>query len=311
MKIIIHNARSQLLAQPDVITWLQPRIAYRVQNLPPVAVQKVIKGFMARPADAYEARKAQAGEPYRYASRQGPERDLALLLENKRVQLAALDGWDNRLTTNTFEAALRLRGFWDGWETLISSGGWFGTGLVPYVQRAITLHMGRQVDLDDQRGGPPAPSGVWSQYKPSLYPFQQEAIDAWRNHGFRGVVDSPPRTGKTRIAMGAIAEIGLPALIVVPRINLVTQTVEAFAKFFPPGSVVGVTGGKPNARLKRQMNRALVWVATPPTAAGPKDSEGKRTGIDGIRTRRILVIDEFHHAAATTYQSISESAENA
>jgi superfamily II DNA or RNA helicase len=102
---------------------------------------------------------------------------------------------------------------------------------------------------------------------------------------------------------------------VVPRKELVKQTVKAFEEWYPAGQVVGITGGKPNAKLRRRMIHAQVWIATPPTAAGPKPrgrrGNERRPGLDGILSRQVLVIDEFHHAAAKTYQDISVAARNA
>lgn len=42
----------------------------------------------------------------------------------------------------------------------------------------------------------------WSQGL-SLYPWQQEALDWWREHKYQGVIEAVTGTGKTRLALAA------------------------------------------------------------------------------------------------------------
>lgn len=309
--IEIQNARSRIQTTPEVLARLKRLVAYREAELPPTQVQRMIKAFLARPADQAAALRQQAGGSYRRAPRLGYDIDIGLFYHWYGPQLAEL-GWpQSRLGPKLWDGVLRRRGIWDGWTSLISASGEFGTGLLPHVERALRLRLGVQATYTDLRASPASQRPYTAIKAPSLYAFQEEAVEAWLAAGGRGVIDLPPRSGKTHIAIEATRRVGLPTLIIVPRKVLVTQTVARFEEWFPKGSVVGVTGGRPSVRKQRELNRALVWIATPQTAAGRKDDTGERTGMQGIETRQLLIIDEFHHAAAATYRSISRAARSA
>ncbi len=55
------------------------------------------------------------------------------------------------------------------------------------------------------------------------FPHQQEAVDTWWKQGGRGVVVLPTGTGKTFVAILAIAHAGRPTLVVTPTIALMNQ----------------------------------------------------------------------------------------
>ena len=294
-RIIFDNSRARLEASAGLIRDLRPLIAYREMELPSVAAQHVIKGFMAKKR--------------RYGMTIDHERLFQDPTAGKR--LADLDYTPATLTARMFEGVMRQNGVWDGWTTLIDPSGHFGAGLVRHVERALTMRLDTPVELVDEREYHPAyPMSI---PHPNLYDFQTEAVDAWFEAGGRGVIDLPPRSGKTHVAIGIAMRLGLPMLIVVPTIELVRQTVERFRDWLPDDMVMGVTGGRPNAKKQRQLNGALIWVATPATAAGPRprSKKARRPGMKGIRSRKVLVIDEFHHAAASTWQDISAAATEA
>lgn len=297
--IEVYNAQARLRADRGLIAQVRPLVAYKAVDLPPVEVQAIIKSFMGR-----QRTRGAVDDIYRLYNARGDQlRDI---------------GWGQdtgKLTPNLWAAVLRNRGVWDGWKSLVSVSGYFGAGLVPHVQRALSLRIGIEPQIEDHREVP-SKSGTPSADLPSVFDFQLEAENAWFAAGGQGVVNLPPRSGKTRIAIRIIMRLGLPALVVVPTVGLVAQTVAAFRQFMPDDQVIGVTGGRPSARAQRALNYAMVWVATPPTAAGPKPKNKRtnnvrRPGIQGIASRKVLVIDEFHHAAADTWQDISHAATEA
>lgn len=297
-RVTIENARSRVSGlTPEHFRQLRRLISFRAQDLPPRAIQKLIFSYA----------EAQPG-----SSR--TEAHLRFFIEQHREQLDAM-GWAARLSPRVYEATLRSRGdTWDGWTSLVTRSGQFGTGLLPHVERALTLRLGfspGDIEIVDQRGDSPAP-GPPRVAPPSLYDFQQEAVSAWFLAGGRGVIDLPPRSGKTRIMIAIAAHLSLPTLIVVPSKGLVEQTVEKFLECgWPEAEVLGITGGTGAMTRKMQlrMRRALVWVATPQTAAGSR--KRNYPGMLQIKSRRVLMIDEFHHSAAKTYQAISLAASNA
>lgn len=296
--ITIDNALSRVtgITSPEMGR-LRRLISYRAKDLPPVEVQKMIKAF-DRSVDR----------------RMGVDLDTQRFLRSGFRERLEDMGWAERLTPRVYGAVIYQRGVWDGWKTLISSTGVFGTGLLPHVHRALTLRLGKAMPMyTDQRVQPPFQPRTHPQV-PDLYGFQRDSLNAWYAAGGRGVLDLPPRSGKTRIAIAACAETGLPTLIVVPTVGLVGQTVDRFSELgWSRSDVIGLTGGKPTTKTRRAMTRASIWVATPGTAAGPKPKKKSeiRKGLWGIETRKFLIIDEFHHSAADTWQLISIAAANA
>ncbi|MBY0230473.1 MAG: DEAD/DEAH box helicase family protein [Gemmataceae bacterium] len=73
------------------------------------------------------------------------------------------------------------------------------------------------------------------------FPHQREAVDTWWRTGGRGVVVLPTGTGKTFVAMLAIAKLGRPALVVTPTIDLMSQWYRELGVAFDVP--VGLLGG--------------------------------------------------------------------
>jgi superfamily II DNA or RNA helicase len=64
----------------------------------------------------------------------------------------------------------------------------------------------------------------WPEAKlPELRPEQVEALDSWRAAGRRGLVVMPTGTGKTEVALAAMAEAGVATLVVSPIRDLMYQ----------------------------------------------------------------------------------------
>lgn len=290
--IEISNAQSRVTGlEPERFRQLQKIVSYRAENLPPRFVQTKIKEFMST---KYKLRK---------------EDDLREFVMLYRDQIG---DWAQRLTPSMFAQSYYAKALWDGWTSLVSGRGYFGTGLLPLVQRTLKLRLGLTYVTHDLRPLPTYPGRYRVAPAPSLYDFQEEAVQAWLDAGGRGVIDLPPRSGKTRIMIAAVQRLGVPSLIVVPTVGLVEQTRNRFLELgWPEHQVVGLTGGRSNmnAKTQRRLAAAQVWVMTPGTAAGSR--KAGNPGIEGIRSREVLVIDEFHHAAAKTYRDISNAATQA
>ena len=75
----------------------------------------------------------------------------------------------------------------------------------------------------------------------TLRPHQARALGAWQAAGFRGVAAMPTGSGKTILAVAAIARMRRPALVLVPTIDLLTQWTQVLERFLGPG--VGMLGG--------------------------------------------------------------------
>jgi superfamily II DNA or RNA helicase len=123
--------------------------------------------------------------------------------------------------------------------------------------------------------------------------YQQEALSAWQDNGRQGSVILPTGSGKTFLAVQAIADAGVSTLIVVPTIDLMNQwhstLTNAFGNQLPDG--VGVLGGGSH-------NVTNITVTTYDSAYRYVNEYGDQFGL--------LVVDEVHHLPAPTYQQIPE-----
>ncbi len=123
--------------------------------------------------------------------------------------------------------------------------------------------------------------------------YQQAALEAWIDHDRRGSVVLPTGSGKTFLAVQAIADAGVSTLVVVPTIDLMNQwhatLTNAFGDQLP--DEVGVLGGGSH-------NVTDITVTTYDSAYRYINEYGDRFGL--------LVVDEVHHLPAPTYQQIPE-----
>ena len=74
-----------------------------------------------------------------------------------------------------------------------------------------------------------------------LRPHQSRALAAWQAAGFRGVAAMPTGSGKTILAVAAVARLRRPTLVLVPTIDLLTQWTQVLENFF--ACPVGMLGG--------------------------------------------------------------------
>ncbi len=121
--------------------------------------------------------------------------------------------------------------------------------------------------------------------------YQEEVIKRCID-GHRGVVESATATGKTRMITELIRELSLPTLIVVPSTQILYQFHNLLLKTFGR-KLVGIIGdGKANYK-------GIITVATVQSLEKVPDSFWDKI--------QVLIIDEFHHSAAETYQFLNEN----
>ena len=136
---------------------------------------------------------------------------------------------------------------------------------------------------DNARQYQPTP---WTLRDPrEAFPHQQEALDLWWKHGGRGIVVLPTGTGKTFVAILAIARTGRPTLVVAPTIVLMHQWCAELGAAF--GTEVGLLGGGAN-------DLQPLTVTTYDSAYIHLERWGSRYGL--------LVFDECHHLPGASYQ---------
>ena len=95
---------------------------------------------------------------------------------------------------------------------------------------------------ETKRGNPQIPEGF------ILREYQTDAINSWREHGYRGIFDMATGTGKTYTGLGAVATLfeekkKLAIIIVCPYQHLVEQWVEDI-ELFNMNPIIGYSASK-------------------------------------------------------------------
>ncbi len=134
-------------------------------------------------------------------------------------------------------------------------------------------------------------TGNWRPY--------QDAVHEQCMRYETGVIDAPPRSGKTLMAARVIDAIAQPTLIVAPSVQIVRQTYEVLRSFYGESLVSRLDGSALPAEKDSSKN---IVVATAQSAV--------RQPKEWFDTRGLMIIDEFHHAAAETYHKLNALADN-
>lgn len=116
-------------------------------------------------------------------------------------------------------------------------------------------------------------------------PYQNEAVQAWLKQGARGVVVLPTGSGKSLVAMLAIANRQRSALVIAPTLDLVRQWYDSLKSAF--GVEVGLLGGG-------EFDIKPLTVATYDSAHLHVEHWGNRFGL--------VVYDEVHHLPSPSFQ---------
>lgn len=122
-------------------------------------------------------------------------------------------------------------------------------------------------------------AGAWSV--PPLRWYQRDALERWRAAGARGVIALPTGSGKTIAAIAAIAERGVPTLVLVPTRVLLDQWARALEACWP--HAIGRLGDG-------EHRVAPVTVSTYASAVAWAPRIGDRFGL--------VIVDEAHHVGA-------------
>jgi superfamily II DNA or RNA helicase len=236
-----------------------------------------------------------------------------LSVENNRTSMIGADPYilsvlDRELRYPTPIAAANeagvvlpgVNGDWDGWARLLHTPKtippWFATGLLPEVMRHLAKH-NYQAQVSDARERPDldVPEAA---VKIPLWDYQEEAVArVFTQMGVldgRGVLDMPPRSGKTRTMCEIIRRLGLPTIWIAPTDRIVTQTQEVLEGWFGSNYSMHLVGAVQDNVAQAAHRRIVVCTAA---TAG-------RLPAEFYQSRKCVVVDEWHHAAAATYKTI-------
>lgn len=119
-----------------------------------------------------------------------------------------------------------------------------------------------------------------------LRPHQQEALSNWVAAGRRGIAVLPTGSGKTILAVSAIANTCRPAIVLVPTIDLLSQWAAVLERFF--AMPIGILGGG-----SRKIEN--ITVSTYDSAVLNMEFIGNKFGL--------LIADECHHLPSNEYRT--------
>lgn len=180
------------------------------------------------------------------------------------------------------------------WGSLVH-GHRVAAGLSRHVV-ALAKHYGHPVDYRDIRERPECEYPWLCLGGVTWRPYQEEVFKRCSLHGF-GVIDAPPRSGKTLMAAYNIDRIAQPTVYLAPSLPIVKQTYQVFFDIWGDNFVARLDGAaKPH---EKDISKPIVVATAASAVKQPKE---------WWDTRKMLVIDEFHHAAAETYHRINELA---
>lgn len=229
-----------------------------------------------------------------------------------RYELSYLDGEPGERRFLQPDGSVKLS-YWDGYRRLLTKEGLFPTGLVPRATRLLEK-WSVGYELTDRREHLTEGMPRWKM--PSdlkLRDYQKHACDRAMELG-RGVIDSPPRTGKTIMMAELIRRVASPTVVTAPTEAIASQTYEKLLELFAENDWTGhgdcsadfmlLTGGKPKTnKARKACKRAMVFVGTADTIATMPESWWDQI--------QCLIADERHHQAAKTYRTINRAARNA
>lgn len=124
------------------------------------------------------------------------------------------------------------------------------------------------------------------------YQHQEDALTAWKNAGYQGVVVLPTAAGKTYLAQLAMQSLGCSTLIVVPTLDLMHQWYAHLNAAFPDVEL-GLLGGG-------SRDKSSILVATYDSATIHAETLGSLYGL--------LIFDECHHLPTDFYRVVAEDA---
>lgn len=148
------------------------------------------------------------------------------------------------------------------------------------------------ISVVDKSGVPstiPLPSKI--SFKGELRDYQNEALEAFRNHGYRGIIALPTGAGKTIIAIAALAQLGVRTLIVAFTKEQLHQWVEKIKQ------LTDAPGGSIATFYSEEKKLAPITVTTYQTAYRHIHEFAFRFSF--------LVVDEVHHLPADKFRAIA------
>lgn len=148
------------------------------------------------------------------------------------------------------------------------------------------------IKVNDRTGLPsliPLPSRL--TFKGELRDYQTEALQAFREKKYRGIIALPTGAGKTVIAIAALSELSVRTLVVAFTKEQLHQWIEKIR------SMTDVSGGSVAPFYSEEKRLAPITVTTYQTAYRHIDELSFRFSF--------LIVDEVHHLPADKFRTIA------
>jgi superfamily II DNA or RNA helicase len=144
----------------------------------------------------------------------------------------------------------------------------------------------------------------------TLRPYQQEAVDAWKQAGGHGILSMATGTGKTLVALEAIRpklEEGKIALVIVPTQLLVHQWAEKIQQVYDHPKILLCYGSKTFylkklASFLRHIQQGETKIVIATMASACKTSFKLCVLENASYANLVLVVDEVHRIGARTFR---------
>jgi len=218
------------------------------------------------------------------------------------VQALVRDALTFRPKGYIFSNAYRL-GFWDGQVCLMKRDGRFPAGLVAHVVESLKV-ADIQASIEDRRIRPQRREDLFTQ-EPTvkLKDYQEQAVAAACAAG-RGIVHHPVGSGKTHVLLEIVKRLGVPALALVHRKDLLYQLAERARDIYHIKA--GIVG---DGRWEEGEGLTVATFQT--IYSRLRNPETNKETAGWLRQFLAVHVDEVHHVVAETYEYVMQHLPNA
>ncbi len=194
------------------------------------------------------------------------------LQKERRSLLYMIQGLEKNLTIRMFD------------------GEAFATGLLPRVLESLD-YSESQYEIFDERIKPTLKTTkfVLKNPLPQLRYYQKEAAIELTTHD-RGIVVMPTGTGKTMTLCRMVWDMGVKTLIITPGKGISDLMMDTLTEYFGKGKVEKLTTKTPELKKPINVVNIQALIKMDPKIFAEIDA---------------VFVDEFHHAAASTYQEVN------